>query len=253
MSRVNRSNLPPQFAQQGIVMREAVSASLQEVPPPAPSTSSPLLSILPTYDSWNFGAREIVIDSAAGTSPALAAGQSAFFGLGRIQVDTDTGCEVGFVGYDLQLLPTDVNGTATPSAGTVAAWGNTTGTGAAVVIGIGLPIVPSAWNGAIAYIPGIDNANTSNLRLPDNAPRYLCVQGYPTGAISDTTPNKLNVRYMSGASLVRVTRGQTLDIAIVLNSTQYTAIRALGARVLVGHTSVILKTTPFRNSYAWGG
>lgn len=251
---MSRSNMPPSWGHRGLQTAQATLPATLVEPEPRPVMTSPLLQLFPVYDSWNFGAREIIIDGTAATSPAIAAGQTAWWSLGKIKVDEDTGVEVGIVGYDIQMLPADVNGTAVPSSGTVTAWGSNTGTASAIIMGVNLPSLPGQWVGAPAYVPGIDNAFAGNLQLPNPAPRYLCVQGFPTGALSDAAPNKPNIRYMSGANIVRVGRGQTIDVAFLLNRTQYEAIRAVGAaRVMVMHVSFLLKTTPWQASYQWGG
>lgn len=248
-------NMPPQFEQRGIAVYPARMPAQGALPPPAPSIPSPLVSLFPTLRNWNFGIAEIPINGANATqSPSIAATAAAWYGLGRIRVDVDTGNEIGFAGYDVQLLPADVNGTVTPQSGaTPAAWGNSLGTLAAVVIGQNLPIEPGQWSGAPAFVPGIDG-NAANTELPHNPPPYLAVIGFPTGKLTDTAPNKLRQQYMSGASLVRITRGSTLDIAIVLNRAQYEAVRVVAAaRVLAAHISVILKSVPVSNQQKFGG
>lgn len=245
------NNRDPGLAHRGIPFYAPAPAA--SMPPATPSIRSPLVDALPTYEPYHCGARELVIDPA--TAPALVAGQNAgAYGLLRINVDADTGGEIALAGFDIQLLPADVNGTAVASAGTVTAWGNNTGTASAIIVGANLPITPQGWIGGIWPVPGLDLlAGSPSLRVADNSAQYLCVQGFPTGAISDAAPNKPNHRYMSGATLYRVTRGQTLDVAFLLTSTQYTAIRAAGTRVLVMHVDVVLKIVPYRNLQVWGG
>lgn len=174
---------------------------------------SPLTDLLPVFrpvHGW--------FSSIAVAAPQIQTGHSAWYGLQRIQVTTDNDQELQINGVEAEMLPTDPDGAG--GASSPLAWGTTAGIGAALVIGIGLPIQFGEWSSAPTLVPGIettgDFANTPLAR----GSSILWFASFPTGKYTDATPNKWKTIKSWGAFTARVTQGQTLDVALVVRRSQ---------------------------------
>lgn len=172
---------------------------------------SPLVDLLPTFDVWGAWFTELDV-----SSPTIDAGVSAWYGLRRIHVDRDTGQEVGISGFQLTLLPADVDGAADLDA---LGWGSTTGIAAAIVIGTNLPITAGGWSSGPAHMPGIEDAAPCHLSVTPGR-RYIHVQPFPTGKFTDTVPAQVSIIREFGAFVYRVPVGSTIDVALVCRRAQ---------------------------------
>lgn len=155
---------------------------------------------------------------AAGTG--TNSGEAAWYGLRRLKVPYDTGGEVSLSGLWARMLPPDYGAAGNPNT-TPLAWGTARGGGAAIVVGVGLPIQLGAWTSAAAYIPDLDSSSANNATLDSGRftpPNNQIVIPFPPGNFdsSASAPNIFAgpIPMMGGA--IRVTVNQTLDVAFVV-------------------------------------
>lgn len=196
--------------------------------------ASPLASQLPSFDTEEVFFHQIRVPD--GTS--IPSGQSAIYGLRRLRVPDDTGEEIGFLGADFHLLPTDVDaaGSVASGGGTALGWGDTRGMAAAVIVGRSLDMVEGAWKGTAVYLPGLE---TSSPCLTSRAgqTKYLLRRWFPAGKWNDTTPNKYQQFVPVAGFVERVTQGETLDVALVVRGSQI--VNASGSvKSIVGLASI---------------
>ncbi|MCC6676517.1 MAG: hypothetical protein IT436_05175 [Phycisphaerales bacterium] len=195
---------------------------------------SPLASQLPPFDTDGVYFHQIQVPDGTATP----AGQSAIFGLRRVRVPEDTGEEIGFLGADFHLLPTDSAAAGASLAGVALAWGDTLGMGAAIIVGRSLPMRVGAWSSGAVYLPGLDAAAPCLLSAP-GGPKYLIERWFPAGKWNDTTPNKYQQFVPVAGYVDRITNGETLDVALVVRGTQIQ--NASGAvKSIVGLASINL-------------
>lgn len=178
--------------------------------------SSPLASQLPTFATEMVYFNQITVPDGM----AATAGQSAVYGLRRVRVPADTGEEIGFLGADFHLLPADSSGVATPVGGMAAlAWGDTSGLSAAIIIGRNLDMVEGQWKSATVYLPGLEQA-AHCFTSRAGQPRYLVTRWFPAGKWNDTAPNKYQQFVPVAGYVDRITRDETLDVALVVRGSQ---------------------------------
>lgn len=179
---------------------------------------SPLASQLPPFDTEGVYFHQIRVPDQTVTP----AGQTAVYGLRRIRVPEDTGEEIGFLGADFHLLPSDSAAAGTSAVGAALAWGDTLGMGAAIIIGRGLPMVVGRWSSATIYLPGMETTAPpgASLLSGPGQPKYLIARWFPAGKWNDTTPNKYQQFVPVAGYVDRVTQGETLDVALVVRGTQ---------------------------------
>ncbi|MFN0133189.1 MAG: hypothetical protein ACKVW3_11780 [Phycisphaerales bacterium] len=205
-----------------------------------------LLNILPPQRVISCFEHEIVIPASTDFGPS-ATPLSAWWGIESINVPDETGEQLAWAGYDLELLPTDSQGSAnTPTGGAASStgWGATNGLGAAIVIGVNLPITRKTWSFAPAYVPGLEGAAAGlDLSSPKSGPEYHAWT-FPTGKYSDTTPNKLYLPKSFLPSVVPLPNGARLDVALVVRRSQLGTVS--GGRYTSGVVKYILGSMQIR-------
>lgn len=172
---------------------------------------TPFADLLPTFQPVSGWFTAITV-----AAPAIAAGNSAWYGLRRVKVQTNNDQELLINGIEAEALPADVDGTG--GSGSMA-WGSASGLRAALVVGVDLPIQPGAWTSAPAAIAGIETSGTylNSSQVEDS--RIIWFASLPTGKFTDTAPQKWHIVKSWGAFTKRVTAGRSLDIALVVNRT----------------------------------
>lgn len=181
----------------------------EPLPPWRSGLRSPFTDLLPVFrpvHGW--------FQSIAVAAPQIATGQSAWYGLQSVAVTLDNDQELQLNGVEAEVLPCDVDGAG--GATSPIAWGTSAGIGAALVVGIDLPVQFGAWTSAPSMVPGVettgDYANTPAAR----GSGVLWYTSLPTGKYTDTVPNKWKTVKSWGAFTARVTQGRRLDIALVV-------------------------------------
>lgn len=249
----------PRRAVAGLSVSRGAAAALASPIPTGPIPRKPqeivpgLVDILPPITFRHCYASEIVIPAntsfgADGTS------LSAWYGLERIEIDRDTGQEMGLAGYMIELLSTDSTAAGTSQTGsTVTAWGDARGEAAALVIGKNLPIERKRWTAAPCYAPGIELAH---LESPRNPPEYIGVHGFPTGTYAATNPGKIVLPRTFLPTLYPLTEQTTLDVALVVRRSQIASnvggwTSGLTAKALIGRIKVQLALVPTMRDARW--
>jgi len=178
---------------------------------------SPLITLFPQFISRAVYASEIAVPA----SPAIAAGDAGWYMLRQFRVPKDLP-ECAYIGMEATLLPTDVDGAATPSTGTAGAWGDVTGVTAQIVLAFNTGIQLRTWTSRPAWLPGLDTA-ANNLLNADNQPEYVASMQFPPGKLTATTPSKLyaSTRFLPAAS--RVIQSDSLEVFVVVNRAQVNA------------------------------
>lgn len=179
--------------------------------------ASPLLTDFPQYVTLTAYASEIMVPS----SVSIATGDAGWYSIRKIRVPDDLP-ECAYVGADVELLPADVDGAATPSAGSAAAWGDLNGIASQIVLEVNAPLQPRTWTSRPAYLPGLDTASP-NLHVPDGAAEYLSSLSFPPGKLSATTISKLYSQPRFLPALRRLSRGDSLDVCLVVRRSQVNA------------------------------
>jgi hypothetical protein len=192
---------------------------------------SPLVNILPPVRMELAGATWIAVPSGL----VAPSGSAAWYGLRRLTIGPSR-ADLQLTAVAMTLLPPDTvggafGGSPLPTLFPFRAWGDSTGLGAAVVVGRNLPIEPNAWTFNPAGIPGIDWGGggiqqQASLTSLNSMPDYIAVGTFPTGSLRDVAPNKVWARWNFQPHAHRVTEGQTLDVALVVRSG---TVAALGA------------------------
>jgi len=197
---------------------------------------SPLTTLFPPGAVVPFGFLSIAIGATALTVPT---GYSAWYGLTRLHVDRDVGQEIGVHGYKLEIAPADPAGTGlgTAFATNALAWGAPItpgaglGTGAAVVIGLNLPIQRGAWTAARCSAPWVEAITNQTNAWPFTAPHSELWFPFPFGQISTTATLVRAVEHQSPLNW-RVGQGSTLDVALVLRGS---TISTVANKVIYGY------------------
>lgn len=168
---------------------------------------TPILDLFPEVRVFNFGANGLFIPPGYTPCPA---GFHAWFGIGRIDLLAAIGMEGALAAVKCSLLPTY------PDDPVDLQWGDKWGNGAAIVIGQGLPFdALNAWTYKGCDIPAITSIVSTGQRA------YWHVENFPTGSQSNTIPIRQNTFTFFGGGLARLPATTTLDLAFVLNRTQY--------------------------------
>ncbi len=217
--------------------KPAGSAPLPPVPswsdPERKADRSPLTSIFPQMDvieAWFDGALPLLPDPFN-----IGSTESAWFGLQRVRIPKDFGQEILLYGVSVDLAPPDTDGTG--GAGAIG-WGTTRGTGAAIVIGMDLPIQLGSWRQGPGSIPRVETGATTSGPLTDRRQAaWIDTFNFPSGKLSDTTPTRLIHSRNYSPAVYRITNNHSLDVALVVRGTQ---LSGSGIRQIYGSGKVVL-------------
>jgi hypothetical protein len=216
--------IPRPHARRAGVRAEYSTPTRPERPDPLRRAErSPLTDILPP--AVNYRAWATYIPVPAGLT--IGTQEAAWYGLRRRTIDAERFQEICVTGVHMCLLPADtvggpLAGSPLPSGAPFLAWGDTTGLGAAVVVGKNLPFSEAGvWTSAPHSIPGLDYGNAStgsdqSLRSGETAATYIAVTSFPTGSFRDTSPNKAFPRWNFQPHAIRLVGGESLDVAFVI-------------------------------------
>ena len=199
----------------------ALAPNIVSVPQEAPlgrGGVSPIPAMLPELQVWQTGFRLIPVPAGL----AIDAAQGAWYKF--FSLDATTEYEVGLNSIQMQLGPTDstgTNGGIAGHAGPFLAWGNKIGTGAAIVVGIGLPGVLNTWTAGPADQLGIHDSLAApvaaTVLTPGTQNRVLAAQSFSAGTLADTVPWVGNIGRAYGMSIGRIGAGRSLDVALCVN------------------------------------
>ena len=201
------------------------------IEPPTPGRDggrSPLVDLLPTFTPFHAWFNAVPV-----AAPTIASGHSAWFGLERLKAGDNIDQELLVSGIEAELLPADVLGAYGGSS--PLAWGDAGGLAAAIVVGIDLPIQRGAWTSAPALVPGIETTQTTGQTIGGDT-RVLWYATFPTGKLTDTTPNKWHLVKSWGPVVSRIPQGRNLDIALIVRRSM---IHNQTGNVF-GHASIIV-------------
>lgn len=172
---------------------------------------SPLVELFPearTADAY-------FVEAPIQSGFTVNSGDSAWFGLQRLEVDTDTGQEVALTQLRATLMATDPNADGGPSnAGTPVGWGSVYGHQAAIVVGFNLPIVKDQWTSAPAAIAGVEDDGLGEL-AEEGLSRYIWWSKFPPGVIEATNKVELTDNKSWVPTQFRCPLGARLDVALV--------------------------------------
>lgn len=235
-----------QRSQRGLTpLRPIVAPSANPARPQAADTTSPLRDVMPTFIAIPFWFAQAAINLPV----AITNNQALWYGLNRVAPSV-MGQEFVLAGYDLSMRPTD----SAPTAGDGIGWGSTDGFSARLVIGRNLPFQAlRTWEtqdfsganmtGASGALQALGKVN------PDFGPDYIARETFPTGKLSDATPNPKEIR-QHFAEQYRVTFGQTLDVALVIRSNAAITGGA-GAKTVYGMIEGILRVGLTKATQPW--
>lgn len=199
----------------------ASSQAVSELPPPdlvqadLRSTTTPLTAMFPVYRAVNFSA-----SSVPKFNPAPPAGTLGWYGIRRIKVPDVTGTEIAWHGFRLAMSAPDINGigwqAAPPlSMGTPNSWGVTSGMGAALCIGLNLPMTLNAWRFNPCACAPVNIAVTGGAGESGGLEDRMYFP-FPAGAVDGTGRERI-VQNMTPLNIL-VPGGTTLDVAFVLSN-----------------------------------
>lgn len=157
-------------------------------------------------------------------NPTIAAGSSAWYGLASWRVPDDTGQQLALTGYRLELSatnPTPDVDTDYTVAGNVAAWGTTFGTGAAIVVGLNLPVKQGVWGSGPATIPYVE---ATTVRSAFEKPNERFVFHFAPGKISDNPQPAVYRTNQTTPLAVLLPNGARLDVALVVRRSQINGV-----------------------------
>lgn len=185
--------------------------------------------------------------SAPLAAPSISAGKSGWYCFGEMEVGEEIPTNSWLCGYRVELGSTN-NAAGSPEAdqdytvaGDQAAWGNVSGTGAAVVIGINMPwCSEGAWTEGPGNIPYVENSTTT--RRGEFASGEQWVFHFPTGKLSDTPVPAI---YRSGQTTplaALLNPGMRVQAALVVRRSQVNGITKTDG--VVGRIFVELTTSP---------
>lgn len=210
---------------------------------------------MPTWEIEPAGFDVIAIPS--GTTAATD-GRSAVYILQRTKFGASLNQEVSLRGVAMELRPADTAGaggwgvTGGGGANQAIAWGDTRGLSACIIVAKNLPGQLHTWTKHLIQLPGIENNATAS--RSKTFAKYPAVGRFPTGKWSDTTPNGIPLRWSWAPDQHVIRKGDTLDVALVVNSSQI--VSAGATRYLVGfaeigiHVSLTVDLDRFGNAAA---
>lgn len=224
MSRLPHPNA--KFARAGLTTPVPIDVAtsrtgVEETQVEAQGTRPQLPDILPQLDHRTVYADEIQIPAGTTFGPT-ASTLSAVYCIESVRVPVDTGEELSLVGVDYELLASDsAGGLTTVLLGNASstAWGNITGTAAAVLVGTNLGVARKRWDGLAVYYAGVEAASL-DLDSPQKPVQYLDATSFPTGKINDGVPNKLYLPKSYLPTHYPLTQGSTVDVLLAIRRSQ---------------------------------
>lgn len=152
-------------------------------------------------------------------SPSINTGASAWYGLGSWGPD-DLAGECALVGYSALLNPPNYGAVADQeftNTGTIAAWGTSFGSGAAVVIGVDLPAVRGQWSSGPANVPLVEPGAVGAATTYASGLDERITLHFPPSTLNAADPVPRMVVAQQFTPLhIPITRGRRLDVALVL-------------------------------------
>jgi hypothetical protein len=228
--------MAPQPGQLGIVTRPGstpvgrnIDAALNDRP------QRPLVQQFPQAITYQFGFRALPL-----ANTAIAASDDAWYKLASVTPE-ELGTQFFWMGYRCEMNACDVDGAGDddfPSSPDVQPWGNATGSGAAIVIGLNLPGSLGSWSSGPATTPFVRSFTGRITRLNNDR----VVLSFPTGKYNDA-PRPAILRANQTTPLAHLVKfGQRLDVSLVVgrgfvnNVTKSTGIvgRVFGDVILAG-------------------
>lgn len=212
---------------------EAAAAPRQDVKPQ-------LVDVLPTLVHRVVYATEINLPANTDFG-ASGENVSACYNLGSFKPLGNMGEEFALVGANLELSPSDSAGgltTVALGAASSTGWGATDGYSAAVVVMENSGIAPKTWAPMAVFAPGLENFSFC-LDSPDPPPEYVEVTTFPTGKLSDTTPNKLYLPISYLPTQRPITGSDSVDIILAIRRTQLATVS--GGRYTTGVSAKALR------------
>lgn len=169
----------------------------------------PLVQQFPQCITYQFGFRSIPL-----ANPSIDANAHAWYKLASVTPD-ELGTQFFWMGYRCEMNAPDVDGVGDDTfnaPGDSQAWGNASGDGAAIVIGLNLPGTLGQWSSGPATTPFVGVTQGRYQRLNDNR----IVLSFPTGKYNDT-PRPAILRSNQTTPLAHLVRqGRSLDVSLVL-------------------------------------
>lgn len=163
-------------------------------------------------------------------APSIAAGSSAWYGLASWSIPDDLP-QAALCGYRIEAGPTNPTPAADAdysSTANMAAWGNTSGTGAALVIGLNLPVQAGAWSSGPANVPFVEppgaGANTTRSTATDRL-----IFHFAPGKLEDSPLPMIYRSNQSTPVAVLLPAGARLDVALVVRrSSVHGVVKSIG-------------------------
>ena len=181
---------------------------------------------------------------------AAPAGQAAWFGMQEVKASGEIPSAFSLVSIYGAMLAADPDASGGNSGltTTARAWGNDDGTGAAIVVGVDLPVRKGEWIAARCPVPGLGIDGSADQAATFS--RLAAVFEFPPGKIDDTTKAKLYPALSFAPAALRVFEGQRLGVAFVLNRTDANAAAGLsggfGMYARLGLNIAPVKQDPFQ-------
>lgn len=179
---------------------------------------STILDLFPEARTFSSSIRSLFIPSGA---PLAGAQQVGWYGMASFDLVDVIGMEGALAAARFTLSPTYYNDP------TDLQWGDKYGDGAAIIIGLNLPVREGEWSVQGCSAAAVRGTNVTRDRS------YIHVETFPPGSYGDTLPIKATPMVHFGGGLHRVRATDRLDVAFVLNQTQFNAHAEAGAVINV--------------------
>lgn len=196
----------------------------------------------------------VTVQAGANAIPAPASyahvgGTAAWYGLQEVVSGRDVPVEFSLTAVMATLLACDPDGHGGDSgAVNPQAWGTASGTQAAIVIGVDLPVRRGEWAQAPVYVPGLGVLGDTGSEGP-KVSRYASVFEFPPGKLNDTVKAKLYAAQPYAPLAIRLREKQRLGVAFVVNGLQAQAAAGanqhFGCYIRVGLTLGLTQSDPF--------
>lgn len=203
---------------------------------------------LPDVQVYPFGFHAIPAWPNSLTAPITSC---YWYGLQSIRVRKDSGGELALISISGSMVPTNLNGYGyglSQGSVTPARWGGPNGEGAALLVGIDLPVKRGEWTVSDCYLPGINpgiatgDANTASPGVP-RKPQYLWHTKFPAGSLPlSGSTERTFIGFSFAPMLRRIPDGSRLDAALVLAAASSTAVTE--NQHIVGNACFQMQTAP---------
>lgn len=199
---------------------------------PNNTTLDPLINAFPASRVFAAGWSSLTIDTA--TIPvAIPAGQHAFMRLLTLTPDKTAVVGPMAVGQEFVLasIEAELCSIDTVGGGGFTAWGSVAGMGAAVVVGKNLPgqaadAATRTFRAGTCQLPYVTLPAAATPRAHTDDPRLIWSSKMPAGAFA-ASPQSVVISKDFPPFVFRVTNGEELAAAFVLNGATANALRAL--------------------------